>query len=189
MEGALFSSNTHDHSLEALNSKLALSTPQYLTSKINEQNKSLYEHSRKLPFCNSISRDDLTSGSGCVRNYNERNVFAINVSYYVKIKISLSSIGGDVSLKLPFFLGNVEAENISIDQSSSNLLQRNLNYLKSDEISNNDSIKRDEIEKVNSTLERSSNSSASDIDLKLSAKQENVVQVQIHERKYLESDI
>ncbi|XP_065093240.1 uncharacterized protein LOC135713948 isoform X2 [Ochlerotatus camptorhynchus] len=39
---------------------------------------------------------------------DEKNVFAIYVSYYVKVKLILSSMGGEVSLKLPFVLGNVE---------------------------------------------------------------------------------
>lgn len=34
----------------------------------------------------------------------ERNVFAIYVSYYVKVKLTLSAIGGEVSVKLPFIL-------------------------------------------------------------------------------------
>ncbi|CAK9812691.1 ARR2 [Anthophora quadrimaculata] len=34
----------------------------------------------------------------------DRNVFAIYVSYYVKVKLLISAIGGDVSLKLPFTL-------------------------------------------------------------------------------------
>ncbi|XP_026672431.1 phosrestin-2-like isoform X2 [Ceratina calcarata] len=34
----------------------------------------------------------------------DRNVFAIYVSYYVKIKLLLSAMGGEVSLKLPFTL-------------------------------------------------------------------------------------
>ena len=34
----------------------------------------------------------------------ERNVFAIYVSYYVKIKLLVSVMGGKVSLKLPFTL-------------------------------------------------------------------------------------
>nr|XP_034841206.1 arrestin homolog [Maniola hyperantus] len=35
---------------------------------------------------------------------DDRNVFAIYVSYYVKIKLTLSAMGGDVSVKLPFIL-------------------------------------------------------------------------------------
>ncbi|KPI95438.1 PREDICTED: arrestin homolog [Papilio xuthus] len=42
-------------------------------------------------LCNSDSPDD-------------RNVFAIYVSYYVKVKLTFSAMGGDLSLKLPFTL-------------------------------------------------------------------------------------
>lgn len=34
----------------------------------------------------------------------DRNVFAIYVSYYVKVKLTLSAMGGEVSVKLPFTL-------------------------------------------------------------------------------------
>lgn len=37
-------------------------------------------------------------------NPDERNVFAIYVSYYVKIKLVVSVMGGEVCLKLPFTL-------------------------------------------------------------------------------------
>ncbi|KAH1005435.1 hypothetical protein HUJ04_006425, partial [Dendroctonus ponderosae] len=37
-------------------------------------------------------------------NADDRNVFAIYVSYYVKVKLLVSVMGGDVSLKLPFTL-------------------------------------------------------------------------------------
>lgn len=37
-------------------------------------------------------------------NPDERNVFAIYVSYYVKIKLIVSVMSGEVSLKLPFTL-------------------------------------------------------------------------------------
>ncbi|XP_013183432.2 arrestin homolog [Amyelois transitella] len=40
----------------------------------------------------------------CNNTPEDRNVFAIYVSYYVKVKLSLGTIGGDVSLKLPFTL-------------------------------------------------------------------------------------
>ncbi|XP_026484844.1 arrestin homolog [Vanessa tameamea] len=42
-------------------------------------------------LCNSDSPED-------------RNVFAIYVSYYVKVKLTLSAMGGEVSVKLPFTL-------------------------------------------------------------------------------------
>ncbi|XP_055911645.1 uncharacterized protein LOC129945760 isoform X2 [Eupeodes corollae] len=41
-------------------------------------------------------------------NPEDRNVFAIYVSYYVKVKLTLSGIGGELSLKLPFVLVHVE---------------------------------------------------------------------------------
>lgn len=42
------------------------------------------------------------------QTFEERNVFAIYVSYYVKVKLTLSGMGGEVSLKLPFILGHVD---------------------------------------------------------------------------------
>lgn len=41
---------------------------------------------------------------------DEKNVFAIYVSYYVKVKLSLSGMGGEVTLKLPFILGNIDSD-------------------------------------------------------------------------------
>lgn len=35
---------------------------------------------------------------------DDRNVFAIYVSYYVKVKLVISAMGGEVALKLPFIL-------------------------------------------------------------------------------------
>ncbi|XP_059621921.1 arrestin homolog [Phlebotomus argentipes] len=40
----------------------------------------------------------------------ERNVFAIYVSYYVKVKLALSGMGGELSLKLPFTLGYADSD-------------------------------------------------------------------------------
>lgn len=59
----------------------------------------------------------------------ERNVFAIYVSYYVKVKLTLSGMGGEVSLKLPFILGHVDDEEctgnalVKSDTQSCNALQ------------------------------------------------------------------
>lgn len=39
---------------------------------------------------------------------DERNVFAIYVSYYIKVKLALSGMGGEVTLKLPFILGHID---------------------------------------------------------------------------------
>lgn len=40
---------------------------------------------------------------------DDRNVFAIYVSYYIKVKLILSAMGGEVVLKLPFILGHVDS--------------------------------------------------------------------------------
>uniref|UniRef100_A0A8D8BM87 Beta-arrestin-1 n=1 Tax=Culex pipiens TaxID=7175 RepID=A0A8D8BM87_CULPI len=84
VEGALFSSNYNDPSSSAYNSKLATSAPRGLIQ----------------------APTSTTSSAGS--SEAEKNVFAIYVSYYVKVKLVLSSMGGEVSLKLPFVLGNVE---------------------------------------------------------------------------------
>ncbi|KAK2586346.1 hypothetical protein KPH14_010638 [Odynerus spinipes] len=41
---------------------------------------------------------------------DDRNVFAIYVSYYVKVKLIISAMGGDVSLKLPFTLTHTNTD-------------------------------------------------------------------------------
>lgn len=43
-------------------------------------------------------------------NPEERNVFAIYVSYYVKVKLLVSMMSGEVSLKLPFTLMHSSGE-------------------------------------------------------------------------------
>lgn len=51
------------------------------------------------------SGSSLSSTVTCTTNNpDERNVFAIYVSYYVKVKLIVSVMSGDVSLKLPFTL-------------------------------------------------------------------------------------
>ncbi|XP_059060344.1 phosrestin-2-like [Achroia grisella] len=46
----------------------------------------------------------LASTVVCSNSPEDRNVFAIYVSYYVKVKCILSKMGGDLSVKLPFIL-------------------------------------------------------------------------------------
>ncbi|XP_063634389.1 arrestin, lateral eye-like [Cydia splendana] len=53
-------------------------------------------------LCNSNSPDD-------------RNVFAIYVSYYVKIKLNISGIGGELSVKLPFSLSHANINEAPTD--------------------------------------------------------------------------
>ncbi|XP_013144234.1 PREDICTED: arrestin homolog [Papilio polytes] len=55
----------------------------------------------------SYSKSGASLASTVLCNSNspeDRNVFAIYVSYYVKVKLTLSAMGGDLSLKLPFTL-------------------------------------------------------------------------------------
>lgn len=48
---------------------------------------------------------NLASSVTCTTNNpDDRNVFAIYVSYYVKVKLMVSVMGGEVALKLPFTL-------------------------------------------------------------------------------------
>lgn len=49
---------------------------------------------------------------------DERNVFAIYVSYYVKVKLTLSGIGGELSLKLPFALVHIDQLNTEADTAA-----------------------------------------------------------------------
>lgn len=210
VEGSLFSSSHHDTSLEALNSKLASSTPQnamYFATKHSQDKSSFCEH-RKLPIRHHTiahvesGGEEATSVTGCIGNYTEKNVFAINVSYYVKIKLSFSSIGSDISLKLPFFLGNVCDTNENAQKKL--FLQENLrltnepskNYCTTAD-NNTEFIYEGCSSEVTAVLndrrneyEQSLGSSASDLELnRTECKQESVVQAQIHERKYLESDM
>lgn len=55
----------------------------------------------------SYSKSGASLASTVLCNSNtpeDRNVFAIYVSYYVKVKLTLSAMGGEVSVKLPFTL-------------------------------------------------------------------------------------
>lgn len=93
MEGALFSTSNCDTSLAALNSKLASSAPRGITLPA-------------IPSQNTTSQPPLIKPQAS--GVDEKNIFAIYVSYYIKVKLTLSGMGGEVTLKLPFILGNIE---------------------------------------------------------------------------------
>lgn len=57
-------------------------------------------------------------------NIEERNVFAIYVSYYVKVKLTLSGMGGELSLKLPFTLAHIDKINPNDDNASSLIIDQ-----------------------------------------------------------------
>lgn len=106
MEGALFSTSSYDTSLAALNSKLASSAPRGIAlSSLQSQNNSSSGGTQSIvPAINPPKLPQQTSFS----SLEDKNVFAIYVSYYIKVKLTLSSMGGEVTLKLPFILGNIE---------------------------------------------------------------------------------
>lgn len=197
VEGSLFSSSHHDASLDALNSKLASSTPQsamFFASKSIQQKNSLYERTKLTTRHHTIAHveeEETTSGSGCIGNYTEKNVFAINVSYYVKIKLSFSSIGGDLSLKLPFYLGNLEQDKIENETAQKHVSNERLNNAPEKTEYFYEGCHRTDLvneRNENKTNERSLDSSISELNSS-EFKHENVVQAQVHERKYLESDM
>lgn len=230
VEGALFSTSNYDTSLAALNSKLASSAPRGSSYTCFQ------------PPVQSSS----TSSSSAPTPIDEKNVFAIYVSYYVKVKLSLSGMGGEVTLKLPFILGNIEADGNIVDKTilpnHTNDLHlndhqtlneiRRPNYERSESLSENKldenrddpqqlsrnssvncksidyddvvdivadmSINNEGMDFINQKFSemnrrnsnRSSDSSASEVDETESSKQEiSVIQAQVHCQKYLESDI
>jgi len=108
--------------LAALNSKLASSAPR----------GSIFQTFHNQPSASSTATSvqspaaiTATAASATVSTLTaaqqlelEKNVFAIYVSYYVKVKLSLSGMGGEVTLKLPFILGNIDTnESIVSDKT------------------------------------------------------------------------
>lgn len=77
------------------------------TSESNDQHKQQQQQ---------YAEDNIKIASSAPRGpqtFEERNVFAIYVSYYIKIKLTLSGMGGEVALKLPFILGHVDDEDVT----------------------------------------------------------------------------
>lgn len=66
-------------------------------------------------------------GNAGVTCTSEKNVFAIYVTYYVKVKLSLSAMGGDLTLKLPFVL-------IHVNEQRAHSMQNRLVKLTLDEV-------------------------------------------------------
>ncbi|XP_017851120.2 uncharacterized protein LOC108605826 [Drosophila busckii] len=58
--------------------------------------------------CGNAAKGAGNTPSGIAGFGEDRNVFAIYVSYYVKVKLTLSGMGGELSLKLPFVLVHVD---------------------------------------------------------------------------------
>jgi len=69
-------------------------------------------------FCLLVPTSRLTStlASTTLKSApNERHFFAIYISYYVKVRLVVSGVGGDVSAKLPFVLMRDGPEILSVD--------------------------------------------------------------------------
>lgn len=165
VEGALFSTSNFDTSLAALNSKLASSAP------------------RGSPFATFQPQLKPTSSSSMTPTtsvVDEKNVFAIYVSYYVKVKLSLSGMGGEVTLKLPFILGNIETDSNSSVEKGSEVVEaatdlhlndhqmlneiRRPNYDRCESVDEEKSKDIDSTEVQNSTKNNSVNCKSLDID-------------------------
>ncbi|XP_070500300.1 phosrestin-2 [Chironomus tepperi] len=151
VEGALFSTSNYDTSLAALNSKLASSAPRgciYPAIQIQQQQ---YQFQQQKQDSNLIHQQSITTQH--TPSGDEKNVFAIYVSYYVKVKLLLSAMGGEVSLKLPFILGNFDTtdgtkiEKINIPPNHSNDLHLNDHQCLDD-------IRRPDLERDESLIEK-----------------------------------
>lgn len=111
---------------------------------------------------------------------SQKNIFAIYVSYYVKIKVSLNSIGGEISLKIPFILCEHFKENnqktFFLENPSTNLITKNNNEMP---------------ENINFLNDKFNQLSLDNLSMDSGQKNlQNIsVQAQVHHQKYLESDV
>uniref|UniRef100_A0A1A9W1Y5 Arrestin C-terminal-like domain-containing protein n=1 Tax=Glossina brevipalpis TaxID=37001 RepID=A0A1A9W1Y5_9MUSC len=85
----------------------AVRTPHYLMQASHSPN---YCSSPGVCIPPVVSAIQGGSNAANGATHNERNVFAIYVSYYIKIKLTLSGMGGELSLKLPFVLVHIDEE-------------------------------------------------------------------------------
>uniref|UniRef100_A0A1B0C184 Uncharacterized protein n=1 Tax=Glossina palpalis gambiensis TaxID=67801 RepID=A0A1B0C184_9MUSC len=85
----------------------AVRTPHYLMQASHSPN---YCSSPGVCIPPAVSAIHGGSNAANGATNNERNVFAIYVSYYVKVKLTLSGMGGELSLKLPFVLVHIDEE-------------------------------------------------------------------------------
>uniref|UniRef100_A0A1B0G9U6 Arrestin C-terminal-like domain-containing protein n=1 Tax=Glossina morsitans morsitans TaxID=37546 RepID=A0A1B0G9U6_GLOMM len=85
----------------------AVRTPHYLMQTSHSPN---YCSSPGVCIPPAVSAIHGGSNAANGATNNERNVFAIYVSYYVKVKLTLSGMGGELSLKLPFVLVHIDEE-------------------------------------------------------------------------------
>ncbi|XP_045510115.1 arrestin homolog [Colias croceus] len=111
----------------------------------------------------SYSKSGASLASTVLCNPNspeDRNVFAIYVSYYVKVKLTLGPIGGEVSVKLPFTLTHScinEAPTDSVIEEATHKM-----ILEGKENSEEDESKAEEKDKQNNNRDGTQNTAFED---------------------------
>lgn len=103
------------------------------------------------------------------QTFEERNVFAIYVSYYVKVKLTLSGMGGEVSLKLPFILGHVDDGNVTDNRKNNSpkindcMRSRTPSEIVEEEYGQ-DEIRMDDVKKTHNDSDDNCNEDANECD-------------------------
>ncbi|XP_015041735.2 uncharacterized protein [Drosophila pseudoobscura] len=82
----------------------AIRPPHYVVPNVQQAGQSLPSPAMAMPSADMPPQQ----GNATTTSTEDRNIFAIYVSYYVKVKLTLSSMGGELSLKLPFVLVHVD---------------------------------------------------------------------------------
>ncbi|XP_034139777.1 uncharacterized protein LOC117590866 [Drosophila guanche] len=82
----------------------AIRPPHYVVPNVQQAGQSLPSPAMAMPSAEMPPQQ----GNATTTSTEDRNIFAIYVSYYVKVKLTLSSMGGELSLKLPFVLVHVD---------------------------------------------------------------------------------
>ncbi|XP_041447844.1 uncharacterized protein LOC111066363 isoform X2 [Drosophila obscura] len=83
----------------------AIRPPHYIVPNVQQSGQqSLPSPAMAMPSADMPPQQ----GNATTTSTEDRNIFAIYVSYYIKVKLTLSSMGGELSLKLPFVLVHVD---------------------------------------------------------------------------------
>lgn len=85
---------------------------EYLLYPIKARTKNWIALEDSLGSSVNKSEGSLSSTVVCV-SPEDRNVFAIYVTYYVKVKLLIGAMGGQMSLKLPFTLMHTSSNTYS----------------------------------------------------------------------------
>ncbi|XP_072744036.1 phosrestin-2 [Anoplolepis gracilipes] len=101
---------------------------------------------------------------------DDRNVFAIYVSYYVKVKLLISAMGGEVSLKLPFALthSNTDPDLVGFPspiREPSKQFEKSINEIKERSSKQDSNNHRNKENKLEAIKEQEKESRVTDVDL------------------------